>query len=338
MNNDQHHHIQDLSTPQRMLRGAGFSDEPGAGVRLLRDEYREAPNVALPCIHVQQIGNAIHEQHRIATGTALLASLLLISSLTAPFATASPTATPSPQANPRYTIQNFTAAPDGYWTDERMAETQDEQEPGLNTRDENDSKTIQNATSFPEEKEEWPADYTWLPPETKPIIQYGIEHPRAVGKLFSTKTKDGKATDGTCTATVVTSVSDSLLITAGHCIWPENKATVSDVTFVPAYYIDSEGHAQTPVGRWNVTAAIGLDCWIYEMGSNRTNEKCDQIFLKVAPQDDGSTLQSVTGGMGLTVGGSPNRGAIDDALPELAMYGYPGRDPRYPENAQPDET
>lgn len=229
----------------------------------------------------------------------------------------------SSEGQAELTTTDLKVATDDFWTPKRieMAMANSKTEPI-----DGDNKTQQfqaQSDDFPEEPWDQVAYPDWPTPTPDPVVHDGIEYPRTVGKLLMSKHVDGEQPSYyTCTATAVSSESESLLITAGHCIWPEGHSDVSsNVRFIPAYHITDDGKTQRPFGDWDATAAIGLDCWIYDL-----EDECDQAFLKIAPRkSDGATLQNITGSDGLTVGGSPVRGSTPEEpyLPELTMHSYP---------------
>ena len=88
-----------------------------------------------------------------------------------------------------------------------------------------------------------------------------------------------------CTASVVSSPSENLLITAAHCL----SGTGSGMTFVPGSVNGSE-----PYGKWTVVAAYADSAWL-----NTRNPLDDVAILKVAPDPIFGTylqVQQVTGG------------------------------------------
>ncbi len=93
-----------------------------------------------------------------------------------------------------------------------------------------------------------------------------------------------------CTASVVSSPTRNLLITAAHCLW----GTGTGMIFVPGSVNGSE-----PYGRWTVTAAYADPGWLRDEDPLR-----DVAILKVAPDAIFGTslqVQQVTGGNRLIV-------------------------------------
>lgn len=171
----------------------------------------------------------------------------------------------------------------------------------------------------------------------------GVEYRKTVGKLFSTAHEDnGDTHSWACTATVITSATKSMLITAAHCIWPKDYTSpVTDSFFVPAYHKDASGTIQMPFGQWPVVAATAHDDYI---DASQRADHLDQAFLKVGPRvTDGAYIQDVVGAEGLTVGGPLERGVTTDpwcpetnpeCMPPLESYSYPeGQDHYYKPDA-----
>lgn len=271
--------------------------------------------------------------------TVMAALLIALSTMAAVPATAQETSSNT-------TVFDLDPAPKGYWTPDRMAKATADSMPELSSKA---AKTFNKSSvkSLCIRPLCTPAQETisysdWPNPIPDPIMHAGIEHPRTVGRIFSTKYPEGKDPIGdSCTGTVITSSSESLIITAGHCVWPDKRdATSSHITFVPAHHVLDNGTAdglpQSPFDTWDVTSAIALDCWI-----EQAENSCDQAILKVAPrQSDGATLQSVVGSVGLTIGGSSVRGKTpaEPYLPHLTMHSYPLIDlERFDEDFQPIE-
>lgn len=261
--------------------------------------------------------------------------------------TSHPTSEKSAQSGTQ--IVELEAAPEGYWTPERRNAAVNN-----STLDSDDAESRNQGTqrqSDPEPEPEFP-DVTWesvvqrqIPsmalPTLPPVIREGMEYPPTVGKIFMTVYMEGKDPKSyTCTGTVVASKTESIIITAGHCIWPKKRtATSSHITFVPAYHAldnrEDDPIPQFPRGEWDVTETIGSTCWIAQK-----MDTCDQAFLKVAPRkSDGATLQSVVGGRGLIIGGSPVRGLKTESqpyTPSLTMHSYPAFSDYFPD-LKPDK-
>lgn len=195
---------------------------------------------------------------------------------------------------------------------------------------------------FQEEPKEQIAHHDWR--ATPTIVNKNVVHNPMVGLIVGTALRyDATAqsieikTDYSCTGTVVTSATKSVIITAGHCIWPRNWFEVRDLRFIPAYHRNAEGHTVAPFGSWGLTKAVGMNCWIAPEPGKDRNDYCDQAFAKVAPRaSDGKKLQEVVGSTGLTIGGPAERGAVGNNHPELTVQGYPKHGNAYP-TIFPDE-
>jgi hypothetical protein len=89
-----------------------------------------------------------------------------------------------------------------------------------------------------------------------------------------------------CTAGVVRSHNQDVIVTAAHCI---RGGTAVGYQFAPGYH-----DGQAPYGMWRVVAAYGAPAWVHD-----TNVHDDFAFLRVAPRHVNGktlTLQSVVGG------------------------------------------
>jgi len=123
----------------------------------------------------------------------------------------------------------------------------------------------------------------------------------AVGALFTT-TADGGLLSHFCSASVVDSPAEDLVITAAHCV---AGTTASDIAFVPGYH-----NGQTPHGIWFVKRIIVDVAWTSSADPND-----DFAFLVIDRSGAGATVQGVTGGESL---------AIDEPPSQLTrVIGYP---------------
>jgi V8-like Glu-specific endopeptidase len=87
------------------------------------------------------------------------------------------------------------------------------------------------------------------------------------------------ATAHTCTASVVQSPGNDLLITAAHCVY----GTGAGMTFVPGSV-----NGSAPYGVWTVTAAFADSDWIEQQDPRR-----DVAFLRVAPRQIGGRATAI---------------------------------------------
>jgi V8-like Glu-specific endopeptidase len=94
-----------------------------------------------------------------------------------------------------------------------------------------------------------------------------------------------------CTASVVDSAYEDLIVTAAHCVYARGFAT--SIEFVPGYH---DGHR--PYGVWLVQAVVVATAW-----RQRHDPGLDFAFLTVAaPGHPGRRIQRVTGGLRLGIG------------------------------------
>jgi V8-like Glu-specific endopeptidase len=122
----------------------------------------------------------------------------------------------------------------------------------------------------------------------------------AVGALFTVK--DGKPVHF-CTAAVVQSPHEDLVITAAHCMQGRQLGSDSTVTFAPGYY-----DGNFPYGQWLVRQEFVDSNWKKYQDAND-----DFAFLLVGRP--GHRIQKHTGG---------ERLAINVPLPrEVQVIGYP---------------
>lgn len=115
-----------------------------------------------------------------------------------------------------------------------------------------------------------------------------------------------------CSATVVSSGSGSLLTTAGHCVYDVNSRTVaSNLAFIPGYSAGA-----FPYSVWPVTNLIVNRLWV-----RRGSLDYDFAMLRTGVSPYGS-LQRIVGSRGI--------GFNDKRRQRLEAYGYPSRgNPKY---------
>ncbi|WP_457029777.1 trypsin-like serine peptidase [Kitasatospora sp. P5_F3] len=121
-----------------------------------------------------------------------------------------------------------------------------------------------------------------------------------VGAVF-THNSDG---DHFCTASVVDSAGQNLIVTAAHCVYDPIAGQRSDLVFVPGY---REG--DTPSGVWPLASVTVDQTW-----TDHGNQDMDVAFAIVKPQN-GQQVQQVLGANRLGV----NKGY---ELP-VKVTGYP---------------
>jgi V8-like Glu-specific endopeptidase len=76
----------------------------------------------------------------------------------------------------------------------------------------------------------------------------------AVGPLF--KVVRGKLTSHFCTASVVHSKAENLLITAAHCVYRNKQPPAGSIAFAPGYH-----NGKFPHGVWTITAVYVNQAW-----------------------------------------------------------------------------
>ena len=94
-----------------------------------------------------------------------------------------------------------------------------------------------------------------------------------------------------CTASVVDSAHEDLIVTAAHCVYARGFA--ANIEFVPGYH-----DGRRPYGAWLVQAVVVARGW-----RQRHDPGLDFAFLTVAaPGHPGRRIQRVTGGLRLGIG------------------------------------
>ncbi len=122
------------------------------------------------------------------------------------------------------------------------------------------------------------------PPGTPTAKQFnGVP---TVGALFLTTGTAGHF----CTASVVDSSTESLILTAAHCVYSRTYAT--NIEFVPGYH-----NGRQPYGAWAVKTITVAAGWV-----RSKNPNLDFAFLAVTPPaGTGRPIQLVTGGLRLGI-------------------------------------
>jgi V8-like Glu-specific endopeptidase len=119
----------------------------------------------------------------------------------------------------------------------------------------------------------------------------------AVGALFTES--DGKLIRHFCTASVVNSPGENLLITAAHCV---QGRTLSDIVFAPGYH-----NGKFPHGIWSVRSVYVNSAWAQNRNQN------DDVAFLVAGRP-GTRIQRHTGAETL---------AFDQPPQIVDVIGYP---------------
>jgi V8-like Glu-specific endopeptidase len=142
-------------------------------------------------------------------------------------------------------------------------------------------------------------------PTTIPVpVGHSFDGTSAVGALF-TETASGRLHTHFCTASVVDSPHNDVLITAAHCVHGgEGGGYQSDMVFVPGYQ-----DGQAPYGVWQPKAVVVDQRWVQS-----SDPDVDVAFVVMQPQG-GKEIGDVLGG---------NRLAVNQAgrLP-VRVTGYP---------------
>ncbi|MDA8285183.1 MAG: trypsin-like serine protease [Actinomycetota bacterium] len=115
--------------------------------------------------------------------------------------------------------------------------------------------------------------------------------PAPIGGLFASSTDS----EHYCTASVVDSPKQNLLLTAAHCV----AGRAAALSFIPGY-----DRGRAPFGRWQVVAAFAAPEWL-----DGQDPEDDAVFLQVAPRViNGRTvqIQQLTGGY--VLGSAPPNG------------------------------
>ncbi|KJK54861.1 trypsin-like serine peptidase, partial [Saccharothrix sp. ST-888] len=110
--------------------------------------------------------------------------------------------------------------------------------------------------------------------------------------------------DHFCTASVVDSAGQNLIVTAAHCVYDPTTGQRSDLVFVPGYR-----NGETPNGVWPLVSITVDQSW-----KDEGNEDMDVAFAIVQPQN-GRQIQEVLGASTLGI----NKGY---QLP-VRVTGYP---------------
>lgn len=123
----------------------------------------------------------------------------------------------------------------------------------------------------------------------------------AVGALFTRKA-NGQLGSHFCTASVVNSPGQNLLITAAHCMAGRSLSPATGVIFAPGYH-----DGKFPHGTWIVTAVYVDPAWVQDQNPN------DDVAFLVAGRP-GTHIQRHTGAETLM---------IDEPPQIVEVIGYP---------------
>jgi hypothetical protein len=147
-----------------------------------------------------------------------------------------------------------------------------------------------------------------IPPDQEIPASLDLTYPfRIHGRLFLRFGSD----DASCSATVVTSFSRNLILTAGHCVVEPTTAGpfwATDVAFVPAYR-----NGSAPLGIYPATRVGAVSLWAFEGAI-----EFDLGAVNLAP-GPGGEIQDVLGSRGVTFNHNPKK--YKNKVFEL--FGYP---------------
>jgi V8-like Glu-specific endopeptidase len=115
-----------------------------------------------------------------------------------------------------------------------------------------------------------------------------------VGAL--TRTATGRESSHFCTASVVDSPRQNLIMTAAHCVGRQSRSGDLGIAFVPGYH---DGKA--PYGVWVATRIFVDTLW-----ESSADPDHDVAFLQVSRSRDGEKIQGVTGGAQIGIGRHSN--------------------------------
>lgn len=157
------------------------------------------------------------------------------------------------------------------------------------------------------------AGYAAQPPDVEEPAGFELLYPdRVHGKLFVTIAGQ----NGSCSATIVTSLTRDLIMTAGHCVSltaPEAGGTpqfATNVLFVPGYR-----DGATPFGTFAATRLAAPQIWLRE-----ADPTFDVGVANLAPSALGP-IQSLLGSRGVTF----NRRLKKYNGNVFQLFGYPGQ-------------
>lgn len=222
----------------------------------------------------------------MAAGGSLLIALIALAALTAGPAPAQPRVASTP--SPTTATLDPSVAKD-YWTPERLAAAKpldlpaDRSEPGAPAPE----LFSDSATPFSSE------------PIRKPALYPGRVH----GKLYGYFPGVGGYA---CSATVVTSGSQSLITTAGHCVFDAGGSNrfASALIFIPGYAFNSQ-----PYGQWSATNIVTTRQWVRKGALDY-----DVAMVRIAPKGP-FHLERIVGSRGI---------GFDQPLHQkMQTYGYP---------------
>jgi hypothetical protein len=138
---------------------------------------------------------------------------------------------------------------------------------------------------------------------------------RVNGMLFYVQPENGAVSH--CSASLITSGSKSLVLTAAHCVHTEMAGWKEKIIFVPAYNGELQGQQRTPLGKWTVGQAFipfeGADVSI----------DADVAVLRIYPGSiqSGAPVLPIESAIGAALSPQTNDSG---AYQSLTIVGYPG--------------
>ena len=148
------------------------------------------------------------------------------------------------------------------------------------------------------------------------------DHPlsRMNGILFFHEIDGGEEHVRHCSASVIKSGSQDLILTAAHCI--RNADGWRDMLmFVPGYR-ETETGLKVPLGKWPVYQAFYPSA--YMSGNPENDIAVARVYSNTAPIGPQITLQQAVGG-----GFAPYTSSASETFPRLKLIGYPSVSPNY---------
>lgn len=130
------------------------------------------------------------------------------------------------------------------------------------------------------------------------------------GKLFV----DFAAASGVCSATIVTSATENVVLTAGHCL--KDPATGEDSA--AAFFAPGYRNGTAPFGFWQATGFQVTDEWAASAGQGG-DPRFDIGAIQVQNATDGTTLQDAFGSRGVMFN--------VDFRQQFDSFGYPAAPP-----------
>lgn len=193
-------------------------------------------------------------------------------------------------------IQEDPRAIEEYWTYERMKAAE---------------RAEGTAVPTPEKPILPGADQSGYVPMPTPYTSYAAS--RKNGMLFF-RVPGGR--DEHCSASVITSSSQSLVLTAAHCAHKSDGGWREMMVFVPAYNGSASGGERAPYGKWPVKQAF-----IPHLNADSTRGDdiaVLSVYVRTTPVGLSRTIEEVVGG------GFEPLMTEDGSFESVQLVGYPG--------------